>query len=414
MVGVGVTTYEFGEFALDATRFELRRGTTVVHVEPQVFDVLRYLIDHRDRVVGKEELLDAVWGSRFVGDSALSSRLKAARRAVGDDGAAQRVIRTVIGRGYQFVADVAVASDAGAPAPSRDASAPAPDAHAIGTAPVSQAIRFCTAADGARLAWATSGDGPPLVKAANWMTHLDLDLDSAVWAHWVRDLSARYTLFRYDERGCGLSDWDVSGFEFDDWVDDLHLVADEAGLDRFPLLGVSQGAAVAVAFAARFPERVSHLVLISSYGRGRMVRSTTDAQRREAALDLELARVGWQRDDPSFRQVFTSQFLPDADQTQWDAFNSLQRRTTSPENAVEFLRTFGLIDVTREAADVRCPTLFLHSRGDLRQPLDEAKNLAATIPGSHLVTLPSRNHLVLADEPAWPQLVATVEAFLAR
>lgn len=401
MAGVDDTTYAFGGFVLDAARLELRRSGSVVHVEPQVFDVLKYLIDHRSRVVRKEELLDAVWGSRFVSESTLSSRLKAVRRAVGDDGATQRVIRTVIGRGYQFVAEVTTGAPEVVGAPGRER-----------TDPFSQTIQFCTAADGTRLAWARSGSGRPLLKAANWMTHLDLDRDSPVWSHWLRDLSLRYTLIRYDERGCGLSDWDVSGFGFDDWVEDLRLVADQAGLDRFPLLGLSQGAAVAVAFAARFPERVSHLVLVSSYGRGRMVRSTTDAQRREAALDLELAGVGWQRDDPSFRQVFTSQFLPDADQRQWDAFNELQRRTTSPENAVEFLRTFGLIDVTAEAAAVRCPALFLHSRGDLRQPLSEAMDLAAAIPDSRLVTLPSRNHLVLADEPAWPELVDTLDTFL--
>lgn len=397
---MGEATYEFAGFVLDAARFELRRGPDVVHVEPQVFDVLKYLIDHRDRVVPKEELLDAVWGSRFVTESALSSRLKAARRAVGDDGVAQRVIRTVIGRGYQFVAEVTT-------------HRPDPADPPAATSSVSQRIRFCTAADGTRLAWAASGDGPPLLKAANWMTHLDLDVDSAVWGHWIRELSARFALVRYDERGCGLSDWEVSGFGFDDWGEDLRMVADAAQLERFPLLGVSQGAAVAVAFAARVPERVSHLILVSSDGRGRMVRSTTEAQRREAALDLELARVGWERDDPSFRQVFTSQFLPDADQSQWDAFNSLQQQTTSPRNAVEFLRTFGMIDVTTEAAAVRCPTLVVHSRGDLRQPLQEARGLAAAIPGSHFVTLPSRNHLVLADEPAWPQLLSTVDAFLA-
>ena len=193
------------------------------------------------------------------------------------------------------------------------------------------------------------------MKAANWMTHLDLDVESPVWGHWLRGLSAHHSLVRYDERGCGLSDWDVKDFSFDDWVEDLLLVVDDVGLDRFPLLGISQGAAVAVAFAARYPERVSRLVLISSYSRGRMARSDTEAQRREAFLDLDIARVGWYRDDPSFRQVFTSQFLPDGSQQQWEAFNELQRLTTTPENAVEFLTTFGLIDVTGVAPRVRCP-----------------------------------------------------------
>ena len=184
------------------------------------------------------------------------------------------------------------------------------------------------------------GAGPVLVKAANWLTHLDYDLENAVWRHWLEGLAAGRTLVRYDERGCGMSDWNVEHFRFDDWVDDLELVVDAAGLDQFPLLGVSQGAAVAVAFAARHPERVSRLVLAGAYGRGRLVRASTDEQRREAALDLEVARIGWGRDDPSFRQMFTSQFLPDGTREQWEEFNELQRRTTSAANAVRFLETF--------------------------------------------------------------------------
>ena len=167
------------------------------------------------------------------------------------------------------------------------------------------------------------GSGPVLVKAANWMTHLDYDVESPVWRHWLEGLAAGRTLLRYDERGCGLSDWNVDHFNFDDWVDDLELVVDAEGLETFPLLGVSQGAAVAVAFAARHPDRVERLILAGAYGRGRLARASTDDQRREAALDLELARIGWGRDEPSFRQVFTSQFLPDGTREQWEAFNDL-------------------------------------------------------------------------------------------
>ena len=320
---------------MDSERFELRRGGVIEHVEPQVFDVLLYLIRHRDRVVTKAELLDNVWGDRFVSESALASRLKSARRGVGDDGASQRLIRTVFGRGYQFVAPVVERQlvTAGAPTATRRAPRlPGRLTH--------QTIRFCTASDGARIAYATMGSGPVLVKAANWLTHLDYDLENAVWRHWLEGLAAGRTLVRYDERGCGMSDWNVEHFRFDDWVDDLELVVDAAGLDRFPLLGVSQGAAVAVAFAARHPERVSRLVLAGAYGRGRLVRASTDEQRREAALDLEVARIGWGHDDPSFRQMFTSQFLPDGTREQWEEFNELQRRTTSAPNAVRFLETF--------------------------------------------------------------------------
>ncbi len=257
------------------------------------------------------------------------------------------------------------------------------------------------------------GSGPVLVKAANWLTHLDYDLENAVWRHWLEGLAAGRTLVRYDERGCGMSDWNVEHFRFDDWVDDLELVVDAAGLDQFPLLGVSQGAAVAVAFAARHPERVSRLVLAGAYGRGRLVRASTDEQRREAALDLEVARIGWGRDDPSFRQMFTSQFLPDGTREQWEEFNELQRRTTSASNAVRFLETFARIDVTAIAHRVSCPTLLLHSRDDRRVPLSTARELATLIPGCQLVSLPSRNHILISSESAWPMFLAHLDRFLA-
>jgi pimeloyl-ACP methyl ester carboxylesterase/DNA-binding winged helix-turn-helix (wHTH) protein len=410
------TIYEFDDCLVDPGRFELRRGGAVEHVEPQVFDVLVHLIRHRERVVTKTELLDTVWGDRFVSESALASRLKSARRAVGDDGAAQRVIRTVFGRGYQFVADVAehptaVATVGAAPAPL--AADPEPVHVAPATAVLPQTIRFCTAADGARIAYASMGSGPVLVKAANWLTHLDHDHETFVWSHWLTGLADHRTLLRYDERGCGMSDWDVESFDFDDWVDDLELVVDAAGLDRFPLLGVSQGAAVAVAFAARHPERVTRLILSGSYGRGRALRATTEEERREAALDLEVARVGWGRDDPSFRQVFTSMFLPDGTREQWEEFNELQRRTTSAQNAVRFLETFAEIDVTGLAPQVQCPTLVMHSRGDRRVPLSSARDLASLIPDCRFVSLPSRNHIVM-DEPAWPIFLDEIDRFLAE
>ena len=406
------TLYEFDDCLVDPGRFELRRGGTVEHVEPQVFDVLVHLIRHRDRVVTKTELLDTVWGDRFVSESALASRLKSARRAVGDDGSAQRVIRTVFGRGYQFVAPVVehlpaaraeAAGDVGT-----DVVADAVDERA----PLHQTVRFCTAPDGARIAYASMGEGPVLVKAANWLTHLDHDRETFVWRHWLEGLARNRTLIRYDERGCGMSDWDVDSFEFDDWVDDLEMVVDAAGLERFPLLGVSQGSAVAVAFAARHPERVTRLILCGSYARGRLLRASTEEERREAALDLEVARVGWGRDDASFRQMFTSQFLPDGTREQWQEFNALQRLTTSSANAVRFLETFAEIDVVDLAPKVDCPTLVMHSRDDLRVPLSSARDLASLIPDAQLVSLPSRNHILL-DEPAWPIFLAEIDRFLA-
>lgn len=378
----------------------------VVPIEPQVFDVLRYLIDHRDRVVPKTELLDNIWGDRFVSESALTSRVKAARRAVGDDGQHQRIIRTAFGRGYQFVASLSPASALG------DGDEPSA-ADAGRAAPFAQQIRFCTTPGGHRLAYATSGSGPPLVRAANWMTHLDHDAESPVWRHWLDGLGNGRTLIRYDERGCGLSDWEVGPFDFEDWVLDLETVVDAVGADRFPLIGISQGAAVAVAFAARHPHRVSRLILVGGYARGRLVRARTPEALAAAALDLELARVGWGRDDPSFRQVFAAQFLPDASRHEWDRFDDLQRQTTSAENAVRFLETFAGIDITALAPAVRCPTLVVHSRDDHRVPLAQGRELATLIPGSQLVALASANHLLTATEPAWPRFLSELDEFLA-
>ena len=395
--------WRFDGFVLDTQRYELRHGDEVVRVEPQVFDVLTQLVSNRERCVTKEELFDAVWGGRFVGEAALTSRIKAARRALGDDGESQRFIRTVRGRGYQFVATVADDTPAAPNAPAPQDEPPPPRQH----------IAFCRAADGVRLAYAVAGEGPPLMRAANWMTHLGYDIESPVWRHWVRDLSSRHTFIRYDERGCGLSDWSVTDFSFDDWVSDLESVVEALGLERFPLLGVSQGAAVAVAYAARHPDRVTKLVLCGSYARGRGTRAVNEEEKRAAALDLELARVGWGRDDPAFRQVFAAQFIPDGTRADWAAFDQLQRRTTSPENAVRFLEEFGRIDVRDEAGQVSCPTLILHSRDDHRQPLPAAEELAALIPAARLVALDSNNHLLTAAEPAWRVFLDEVERFLA-
>ena len=393
-------TYEFADCVVDAERYEVLRAGEVVHVEPQVFDVIIHLIRHRGQVVSKHDLLDAVWGDRFVSESALATRINAARRALGDDGTRQAVIKTAFGRGYEFVAEL-TSSQPSAPMPP-----PPPAGH--------ESIRFVEASGGDHLAYAVSGGGSPLVKAANWMTHLEFDRESSVWRHWIDDLSSRRSLVRYDERGCGLSDWDTDDFSFETWIEDLRVVVDHAGLDRFPLLGVSQGAAVAISFAARYPERVSGLVLVGAYPRGRLVRARSDTELRAAALDVELARVGWGIEDSPFMQVFATQFIPDGTREQWLDFTALQKRTTSAENAVRFLETFAHIDVTEAAPLVRCPTLLLHSRDELRVPAENAREVAGLIPGAELVSLPSRNHILQADEPAWPMFLDAVERFLTR
>jgi pimeloyl-ACP methyl ester carboxylesterase/DNA-binding winged helix-turn-helix (wHTH) protein len=392
--------YRFADCLVDTQRFELLHGDEPVHVEPQVFDVLAHLLANRDRVVTKAELLDAVWGDQFVSESALTTRIKQVRQAVGDTGRDQRVVRTAHGRGYQFVA--AVDAEPDEPRPALEPTA----------ADLDQQIHFCTTPDGVRIAYAQVGSGPPLVRAAHWITHLDYDWQSPVWHPWLVGLARGRMLVRYDERGCGLSDHDVDQ-SFDAWVSDLETVVDALGLERFPLLGVSQGGAVAVAYAARHPERVSHLVLYGSYLQGRVRRARTDEQRREAALQLEMVRLGWGREEPSFRRFFTSTFIPDGPPELWDAFAELLRRTASAESAARLLEVWSHIDVVEEAAQVQAPTLVLHSRDELRVPLDQVRLIASTIPDSRLVLLDSRNHLLRADEPAWTQFLAEIDAFLS-
>jgi pimeloyl-ACP methyl ester carboxylesterase/DNA-binding CsgD family transcriptional regulator len=277
--------------------------------------------------------------------------------------------------------------------------------------PPLQQIRFARAHDGVRLAWARSGRGPLLIKAATWLSHLEYDWDSPVWSHLLAGLSAQHTLVRYDERGCGLSDWEVQDLSFDSWLRDLETIADAVGEPRFGLLGISQGASIAVAYAVRHPERVSHLVLHGGYARGRLVRSDTPHEREEVETMTKLAELGWGKADPSFRQFFTTQFIPGgtAEQHQW--FNELERISTSPQNAARFMREFARIDVQALLPRVACPTLVLHSRQDVRQPLEEGRLLAGGIPGARFVPIDSGNHLLLADEPGWARWLDEVLAF---
>lgn len=274
-----------------------------------------------------------------------------------------------------------------------------------------QQIQFTRSEDGVQLAVATSGTGYPLVKAANYLTHVEYDWKSPVWRHWLTDLSENYRLIRYDERGCGLSDWDVDEFSMEVWVRDLETVVDTLGLERFALLGISQGGAVAATYAVRHPDRVTHLVLYGSYLQGRLRRSRTSEERREAELFVDLIRLGWGKDNPAFRAVFSSLFMPSAPPSQIDAFNELQRLTTSPENAARFESAFYEIDVSASAADVMTPTLVLHSRFDAMVPFDEGRRFAGAIPGATFVPLETDNH-ILQEDDSWQDFLAAVNDFL--
>jgi pimeloyl-ACP methyl ester carboxylesterase/DNA-binding CsgD family transcriptional regulator len=278
---------------------------------------------------------------------------------------------------------------------------------------VNQHVRFCETADGTRLAFAVGGHGPPLVRTANWVSHLEYEWGNEVRRFTLEALTRRFTLLRYDQRGCGLSDWNVENISFDVWVEDLNAVVDAAGFRRFALMGSSQGCAIAIAYAARYPERVTHLMLYGGFVLGRLKRVLTEQQREEALTLIKIIELGWGKGTPEFRQVFTTQFMPDATLDQQRAFNELQRVSTSPENAVRIVSQFDGIDVRKAAAQIRVPTLVLHSRGDARVPFEEGRRMAALIPGARFVPLESRNHVLFHTEPAWQQFVDEVISFPA-
>ena len=273
-------------------------------------------------------------------------------------------------------------------------------------------IRFCKSFDGTRLAWAVTGEGPPLIKAPHWLTHLEYEWRSPIWRPWLEELSRRNTLVRMDERGCGLSDREVAEFSLEAFVRDLEAVADAAGFERFALLGHSQGAAFSVEYAARHPERVSHLVLLGGYARGWLKRDLAPERVEELNAAIKLIEVGWGRDDPSYRQMFSSQFLPGATLEQLRTLSELQRISASPETAARLVRSYIEIDVTASAPRVSCPTLVAHAREDVRVPLGEGRTLASLIPGARLVVLESPNHILLSHEPAFRQFFDELAGFL--
>jgi len=233
------------------------------------------------------------------------------------------------------------------------------------------------------------------------MTHLEYDRKSPVWYHWLRDLSRNYTFVRYDQRGCGLSDQQMKSLSIDTWVKDLETVVDSLGLERFALLGPSQGAAISLAFAIRHPERVTHLILYGGYTKGRFQRQPKAEQQEEGNAMIELVRTGWGKDNPAFRQVFSTLFMPEATREQLSWFNDLQRISTTPENAARIEHTVYNIDISRWVSQVKVPTLVLHARGDAMIPFEEGRTLASMIPDARFVPLESKNHLLLETEPAW-------------
>jgi DNA-binding winged helix-turn-helix (wHTH) protein/pimeloyl-ACP methyl ester carboxylesterase len=396
------TVYEFGDFQLDVRERRLLRGGQPVALTRKVLETLKVLLERAGRLVTKDELMQYIWPDTVVEENNLNQNISTLRRALGEQTTGQGFIETVPGIGYRFVASVTTSGPL-------TGALPAPPAASGRT--LRQEIRFCTTSDRTRIAYSAVGSGPPLVKAANWLSHIEHEWESPVWKHWIHEISRRHLLVRWDARGCGLSDWNVDDLSLDARVRDMETVVDALALERFALLGISQGGAVAVAYAARHPERVSHVVLCGAYACGWRHRDNREDIEARTAL-LGLTRLGWGQNNPAFRQLFTMRFIPDAGAAEMEWFNDLQRVSTSPETAFRLMGAFSIVDVRPLLAHVKAPTIVFHAQHDGVVPFDEGRRLAAAIPGSRFVPLPGRNHLLLEHEPAWGMFLRELGAFL--
>lgn len=394
----GRVRYEFADCVLDTESYQLQRFGTAVPVEPQVFELLSLLVENAGKLVSKDKIIERVWDGRIVSEATISARINAARTAVGDNGKSQAVIRTVQRRGLELVAPVETDCNETSPA---------------GTAKRTQTIHFVRSEDGTSIAYARSGDGSPVVRAGHFLTHLEKDWSSPVWGPYLKELSSRYSLIRYDQRGTGLSEAELKGTRIEDYVADLKAVVDAAGLETFPLVASSQGVPISIVFAAAYPERVSRLVLYGGFAQGRARRDHQYANDEANAL-MALIRSGWGKPDSPFMVAFTSVFCPGASKEEMDNMVEIQLASTSAENAATIRSAFDQFDVSACLPQVRVPTLIIHANGDAVHPVTQGRWLASEIPGAEFLQVESNNHVYLPSDPAWRQIVDAQLEFLSR
>ncbi|MGE0601073.1 MAG: alpha/beta fold hydrolase [Dehalococcoidia bacterium] len=394
--------YRFDAYELDTDRFELRRDGVIQQIEPQVFEVLAYLVENRDRIVTKDEILDHLWPERYVTEGVLSSRVMGARKAIGDSGQEQRLIRTIHGRGFRFVGelDLDEAPLPGEPGPSPAAAEPV-------TMP---SVRYATTSDGLSIAYASTGSGPTIVRVLGWFTHLEIEWKWAKARRLWERLSERHELIRYDGRGMGLSD-PTNEFDQESRLRDVEAVVDAIGEEKVILLGMSRGVQDAVHYTARHPERVERLIV---YGGGPAPVSPELREKWEsnARLRIEIVRQGWGTDSPAYRMLFTHIFLGvNAAPEDIEYFTEMQRVSTTPERAYLYASQAFPVGLEEAARSIQVPTLVLQRLGDQLVPVDRARRLAALIPGAIFRALEGDNHWLLFDDPGAPEFVRAIEEF---
>ena len=390
----------FSDCELDLGRFSLNRDGIPVHVEPQVFDLLACLAQRPGEILSKEQLVDEVWKGLAVSDATISARISAARAAVGDDGRSQSVIRTIHRRGFEFCANVTAVDSGETSAVRRDLEVAPPK------------VNYCASKDGTAIAWSEHGTGPTLVRIGHWLSHLELDWNSLVWRPTIDRLAEGRQLVRYDQRGTGMSDRSAPLTSLDNWVEDLEAVVDACGTEKVHLFAASQASPVAIAFAARSPQRVGKLVIYGGYAVGRALRQTEQSEMDEPTM-LGMLRAGWGKPESAFMKAFESLYLPDATAEQLKEQIDMQLATVGSDRVAELRALIDRFDVTSELMAVQAETLVLHADRDAIQPISQGQKIAAAIPSARFHRLDSRNHVPLPQLEAWEEMMFELDAFLA-
>lgn len=382
--------FEFAGCLLDTSLHRLTRDGEEVHVEPQVFDLLVLLAGAEGALVTYDQIVEQVWNGRIVSDATLAARISAARAALGDNGRAQAVIRTVPTRGVQLVVPV-----------TRQGAAAAGPA-------VQQTIRYTRSRDGTGLAFAVSGQGRPLLRAGHWLSHLEHDWQSPVWRPLLDRLGEGRSLVRYDPRGTGLSDRTLGAATLEHFIDDLEAVADAAGLDRFPIYAISQSVPIALGFAARRPERVERLVLFNGFLRG----STARGDRANTEMMVELIESGWGVADSPFMRAFATLFMPRSTQEELQSLVEMQAVSADPAVAAQLRRIIGDFDVSGLLGKITAPALVAHCSGDAIQSIEQSRQLAQGLAGAQFKSWDSPNHVIAPSDPIFTEQLDASIRFL--
>jgi pimeloyl-ACP methyl ester carboxylesterase/DNA-binding winged helix-turn-helix (wHTH) protein len=390
--------YAFDSYVVDVDERRLLRNREEMRIRGKVFDTLCVLVKNAGRLVRKDELMQAVWPDAVVEENNLDYCISHLRKLLQPG----QYIETVPRHGYRFVGTVLTQEPIGtlvSISPAQEpVDCPEPE------------VQFFTTSDGVRIAYSIGGQGPVLVRTIDWLNHLNFEWKSPYLRHWLSEIMRHNTLVRYDQRGSGLSDWEVNDFSFGRMARDFEELIEEIGLDRFSIFGGCQGASIATVYAMRHPECVTKLIFNGAFANGWPPPIDGAMEQFEALLTL--VRLGWGNDNPAFRQLWSTLFRPDADSVEMDWLNELQRISTTPENAVRMMSEFPTYKIFDLLPKITCPTLVLHSRDDATVPVQEGRLIASRIRDSRFVELPSRAHMVAPGDPAWEQFVGEFSTFL--